>query len=163
VVLLLGLLWTSGHCASANHEVPTAGDLRREAGLAEQACVPLLLEFAAAGCEYCTLLEDAVLKPILLNRDYDTRVVMRKLLLDKNAIVVDFSGRHVTAASLATHYRVSLTPTLLFLDGTGDELTERMIGVTTLDFYGGYLDQALDASKRELQARGRCDRVLRHR
>jgi len=161
--LLLGLLWTSGHCASANHEVPAAGDLRREAGRAEQACVPLLLEFAAAGCEYCTLLEDAILKPMLLNRDYDTRVVMRKLLLDRAATVVDFSGQPVTAANLAQRYRVSLTPTLLFLDGAGEELTERMIGVTTLDFYGGYLDQALEASKRELQARRRCEGVLRRR
>jgi hypothetical protein len=31
-----------------------------------------------------------------------------------------------------------------------------MVGVMTLDFYGGYLDQALDKAKRTLRDTGRC-------
>ena len=49
-----------------------------------------------------------------------------------------------------------MTPTLLFVDGSGQELTERMVGVTTLDFYGGYLDLALDRARANLSNRPEC-------
>ena len=49
-----------------------------------------------------------------------------------------------------------MTPTLLFVDSQGRELAERMVGVTTLEFYGGYLDQAIDASSDKLRELGRC-------
>jgi thioredoxin-related protein len=137
--------------------VPLAVDLSREGRQAEQACIPLLLEFAAVECEYCTLLEEEILNPTLLNRDYDQRVLMRKLLIDRSTKLRDFNDTPVTAAELASRYKVFVTPTLMFVDKQGDELAERMVGVMTLDFYGGYLDQAMDASSEKLRALGRCE------
>lgn len=136
--------------------VPLAIDLHSEAHQAEEACVPLLLEFTTEHCEYCTLLEEEVLNPTLLNRDYDRRVLMRKLVIDRPAKLGDFSDTPVSAAELASRYKVFVTPTLLFLDSQGRELTERMVGVMTLEFYGGYLDQAMDASSQKLRDLGRC-------
>lgn len=136
--------------------VPLAIDLHREGRQAEQACIPLLLEFAAGECEYCTLLEEEVLNPTLLNRDYDQRVLMRKLVIDRSSKLRDFNETAVSAAELASRYRVFVTPTLLFVDSQGRELAERMVGVTTLEFYGGYLDQAMDASSDKLRKLGRC-------
>lgn len=136
--------------------VPLASDLHRDGRQAEQGCIPLLLEFAAIECGYCTLLEEEVLNPTLLNRDYDRRVLMRKLLIDQSRKLRDFDETPVSAAELANRYRVFVTPTLLFVDSQGRELTERMVGVTTLEFYGGYLDQAMDASSDRLRKLGRC-------
>jgi thioredoxin-related protein len=138
-------------------EVPLATDLGRAGKQAEKACVPLLLEFAADYCEYCTLLEEEILKPLLRNRDYDTRVLMRKLAIDRSARLRDFAGDSVDAGELAQRYKVDVTPTLLFVDSRGNELTERMIGVTTIEFYGAYLDEALDNSTRRLRETGRCE------
>jgi thioredoxin-related protein len=132
-------------------------DLNREGRQAEQACVPLLLEFAAEHCEYCTLLEEEVLHPTLLNRDYDQRVLMRKLVIDRSSKLRDFNDTPVSAAELASRYRVFVTPTLLFLDSQGRELAERMVGVMTLEFYGGYLDRAMRASSEKLRDLGRCE------
>jgi len=131
-------------------------DLGREGRQAEEACVPLLLEFAAEYCEYCTLLEEEVLNPTLLNRDYDQRVLMRKLVIDRSGKLRDFDDTPVNATELANRYKVFVTPTLLFLDSQGRELAERMVGVMTLEFYGGYLDQAMDASTDKLRKLGRC-------
>lgn len=136
--------------------IPLARDLTLAGSQAGHACVPLLLEFAADDCEYCTLLEEDVLNPTLLDRDYERRVLMRKLVLDRNIKLYDFTGKLVYASDLASQYRVFVTPTLLFVDSQGRELTERMVGVTTLDFYGGYLDQALDSSKMRLQELELC-------
>jgi len=131
-------------------------DLNREGRQAEEACIPLLLEFATEHCEYCTLLEEEVLNPTLLNRDYDQRVLMRKLVIDRSGKLRDFDDTPVNATELANRYKVFVTPTLLFLDSQGRELAERMVGVMTLEFYGGYLDQAMDASTDKLRKLGRC-------
>jgi thioredoxin-related protein len=137
--------------------IKPAVDLRSEGRAAQRDCKPLLLEFAATYCEYCSLLEREVLNPTLLNRDYERRVLMRKLLIDRSTRLGDFAGKDsITAGQLAQRYKVSVTPTLLFVDGSGQELTERMVGVTTLDFYGGYLDLALDRARASLLDRPEC-------
>jgi len=136
--------------------VQLARNLSLDGQQAQRACVPLLLEFAADDCEYCALLEEEILNPTLLDRDYDRRVLMRKLVLDRGIRIHDFSGKPVDAPSLASHYKVFVTPTILFVDSKGRELAERMVGVTTLDFYGGYLDQALDAARQRLREQTAC-------
>ena len=155
VMLVAMLLGVTGRGLEAAG-VPLATDLHREGQQAEQVCVPLLLEFASAECEYCTLLEEEVLNPTLLNRDYDRRVLMRKLVIGHSRRLRDFDNTLINATELADRYRVFVTPTLLFVDSQGRELTERMIGVTTLEFYGGYLDQAMDASGDRLRELGLC-------
>jgi thioredoxin-related protein len=149
--------------ASLAASIPLARDLTLAGHQAERACIPLLLEFAADDCDYCNLLEEEVLNPTLLNRDYEQRVLMRKLVLDRDIKLHDFTGKPVHASDLASQYKVLVTPTLLFVDHQGRELAERMVGVTTLEFYGGYLDQALDSSKIKLQELGRCSGTNRQR
>jgi thioredoxin-related protein len=156
VLPVLAAALASSANAGVQNGVPLASDLRSAADHAEAACVPLLLEFATDYCEYCVLLEEEVLKPMLLNRDYDQRVLVRKLTLDGAGKLRDFDGHRVSAAALAERYRISLTPTLIFVDRRGHELAERMVGVTTLEFYGGYLDQALDAAREKLRERQHC-------
>ena len=156
VLLLFAAALASSANAGPQKGVPLARDLRSAADQAEAACIPLLLEFAADYCEYCVLLEEEVLKPMLLDRDYDQRVLVRKLTIDQAARLRDFAGHRVTAAQLAERYRISVTPTLIFVDRRGHELTERMVGVTTLEFYAGYLDRALDSASETLRERQRC-------
>lgn len=137
--------------------VPLAENLHAEGLQAERDCKPLLLEFSASSCSYCQLLEEEVLNPTLLDRDYDRRVLMRKVLIDSAQRLMDFDGKHsISASQLADRYKVHVTPTLLFVDSRGQELAKRMIGVTTLELYGGYLDAALDISQENLRALDKC-------
>lgn len=150
VILALATGWAAA--------VPLATDLRRDGYQAESDCKPLLLEFSDTGCSYCHLLETEVLNPTLLNRDYDRRVLMRKLLLDNPARLKDFDGSgELSARQLAERYKIRVTPTLLFVDAQGEELAERMVGVTTLDMYGGYLDMSLETSRDRLRELHRCN------
>ena len=82
---------------------------------------------------------------------------MRKLVIDRSGKLRDFNASAVNAAELASRYKVFVTPTLLFVDSQGNELAERMVGVMTLEFYGGYLDQAIDASSDKLRELERCE------
>ncbi|VAW75640.1 hypothetical protein MNBD_GAMMA15-904 [hydrothermal vent metagenome] len=137
--------------------VPLAQDLRKAGNQAEQSCAPVLLEFAAEYCEYCVLLEVEILDPTLLDPAYDQRVLMRKLLIDNGSTLRDFDNRATDAASIADQYNVRVTPTVLFLDRNGDELAERLVGISSVDFYGAYLDIALDQSRQRLHDLGRCN------
>lgn len=138
--------------------VELTNNLAKDAQAAQSDCKPLLLEFSANSCSYCQLLEEEVLNPTLLNRSYDQRVLMRKLVIDEQTSVTDFDGSgKVSPGQLASRYKVFVTPTLVFVDSHGTELAERMVGVTTLEFYGGYLDAALDKAKAVLRERHVCD------
>ena len=156
-LLLCGLIAVNSmHGLLASVEVPRLHNLQQTGREILQGCRPLLLEFVSEYCEYCTLLEEEVLKPIRRNRDYDQRVVMRKVILGSAASINGLDGKPTNADELATHYKIYVTPTLVFVDERGMELAERMVGVTTLDFYGGYLDQALDTAKHRLKEKGNC-------
>lgn len=137
-------------------EVPLATDLRAIAPQVKGGCLPLLLEFSSEYCEYCDLLEEEILHPMLRNRDYDRRVIMRKIVLGSATAITDFDGKPIEADRLGQRYNIFVTPTLIFTDHRGREIAERMVGVTTLDFYGGYLDQALDAGRKQLREQYRC-------
>lgn len=137
--------------------VPLAQDLQNAGRQAEQYCAPVLLEFAAEYCDYCDLLEHEILDPTLLDSDYRRRVLIRKVMIDGNRQLRGFDGKTTDEGRLAAHYKVWVTPTVLFVDNHGVEIAKRLVGVSSVDFYGGYLDAALDQSRRQLQEQGRCN------
>lgn len=120
--------------------VSNFADLTREA---KQSGKVILLEMSASYCGYCKTLEEHIIKPMLRSGDYTQRVLIRKLDVDSYYPMNDLSGKKSTPSQLASSMGVFVTPTLLFLDGDGNEVSERIIGVNTLEFYGGYVDDAL--------------------
>ena len=114
--------------------------------------MPILLVVSQEDCPYCELLKREILEPMLISGEYDGRVLIRELLIDSALPVRDFDGQAITPDALAQRYRARLTPTVLFLDDRGRELTKPMIGINTVDFYGYYLDAAIDAARARLRA-----------
>ena len=127
-------------------EVPVATDLQADSSLAADRRLPILLAFSAIDCGYCELLEEEFLQPMLLGGEYENRIIIRKIILDDGSRLTDFNGQHRFATSLSEHYRVFVTPTLLFVDSTGAELTGRMLGINTPELFGGYLDDCIDTA-----------------
>jgi thioredoxin-related protein len=140
------LLWLLAGSLQADVRVPVADNLHQDGRQALARQLPILLAFSTDICSYCELLEEDFLRPMLLSGDYDDRIVIRKLILDNGSNVVDFSGRQSEAIRLSEHYRVVVTPTILFVDGNGRELAERMVGINTLELFGGYLDTCIETA-----------------
>ncbi len=132
--------------------VPHTRDLQADAALARKRGVPLLIMFSLEDCPYCMVVREEFLDPMLRNRDYDSKVLMRILKMD-GGYVTDFDGRRVDADTLAVRYGASVAPTVVLLDYGGEPLSERLLGITTPDFYGGYLDAAIDESRQRLRER----------
>ena len=145
------LLWLSLQAvACARPEVTTVASLEQATREAAARNLPLLLAFSSRSCAYCVQLEQDFLIPMLVSGDYTDRVLIRKLNIDAGVMVEDLQGRITPAHRIADHYNVDVTPTLLFLGPDGEELAERLIGVMTPDFYGGYIDRGIAAANAAL-------------
>ena len=131
--------------------VTPASNLARDATEASRQGVAILLEFAADDCGYCRQLEEEFLKPMLRSGDYTDRVIMLELYSDSIAQLRDFNGKLISADKLIHRYNAGFAPTVVFLDSQGKEQAERLIGITTRDFYGGFLDEAIDESLRNVR------------
>jgi len=125
-------------------------DLRQVASLAKRDNLIVVLEFASEYCGYCRRLEAQFLVPMQRNRDYDDKVLIRSVSLDNFATLVDFSGLPIAAGEFASRYDVSLTPTLVFLNAAGVEMSKKLVGIWSEDFYGGFIDNRIDEARRKL-------------
>ena len=141
--------------SAAEPGVPLATDLRADALTARARGMPILLLFAADTCSYCAQVESDYLVPMLHSADYVDKVLIRKILVRDPRTLVAFDGATVASADIAQHYRVELVPTLVFVDTQGREISERLVGLTTVDFYWGYLERSLDMAHASLAREAR--------
>ena len=134
--------------ASSNaHELISSTDLIRDGKLAGMGNRVLMIEFSSEDCGYCRLLEEEFLKPMLRNSEYGEKVVIRSISLSDNDTLIDFKGNSVSASEFATMYGVFVTPTLLFLDENGQEVSDKLVGIWSVDFYGGFIDERIDSAR----------------
>lgn len=112
----------------------------------------IMLEVSASYCGYCELLEEEFIKPMLRNDDYSAVVMIRKIDLDSYQTIIDFSGNKTTPDVFARSLNVKLTPTILFFDGNGNEVSQRILGINSLDLYGGYIEDGLNNGLRKIKS-----------
>lgn len=139
--------------------VPPAMNLQEDGIVAQEKGIPVLLEFSMHGCSFCEQVEDEVLKPMLISGDYDDKVIIRKIMIDEDTSITDFNGKPVAYEDLASRYRIFVTPTLVLLHGNGEVMGLEMVGVTTIDFYGAYLDQAIDMALHKISTVTKPDKL----
>jgi len=108
--------------------------------------LPLLLAFRADYCAFCRQLETEYLIPMTKSADYNERVIIRSFSLGEAETITDFDGNRMEADVFAAKHGVTLTPTLLFLDSTGKAIAEPLLGYTSPDFYGAYLEEAINTA-----------------
>lgn len=145
-MLTLGLAWT----ARAEVTVPPVDDLAVEGRHARETGLPLLILFYAEDCGYCRVVEDDFLEPMIISGDYTDRVLIRRLRLDSLRPIGDFDGSRVPPDEVATRYGVRVTPTLVFVDADGRRLAENLVGLMTMDYYGGYIDERIADARGQL-------------
>jgi len=127
-----------------------AADLRTESLLAKQKGLILVIEFSADDCTYCRKLEDLFLLPMQRNAAYGDKILLRAVSLSDFDSVIDFDGRSVTTAEFAARYDVTLTPTLIFLNADGQEMSEKLVGIWSEDYFGGFIDDRIDEARDKL-------------
>ena len=132
-------------------EIAEVRDLAALGHEANQKNKVIMLEMSASYCGYCRTLEEEIIKPMLRSGDYNQHVLIRKMEIDSHYNLNMQNGEKSSPAQLAQKYNVYVTPTLLFLDGNGKEISERILGVNSLDYYGYYVDEALKQGQLNLK------------
>ncbi len=158
-LLLIGSLF-GGNLLSDDVTMRQVKDLRHEAALVRDRQLVLVLEFSSEDCGYCRKLEDLFLLPMQRNAFYDDKVLLRSISLDAYETVIDFDGNSLPTSDFAARYGVSLTPTLLFLSADGVEMSERLVGIWSEDFYGGFIDSRIDEARARLSQQVQLDSLL---
>jgi len=132
-------------------EIPSAEDLTKVAQIARDKNLPIILVYSADHCTYCEILENEILKPMIVSGDYTDRVLIYKLNIDDTMEIHDFDGKEISVSDFSMNHDVFVTPTMLFLDANGNELHERILGINTVGLFGGRVDKAIELSLAKLR------------
>lgn len=130
--------------AQAQGTLSAAHDLQADARTAAGSGIPILLFFAADSCAYCQAVEESYLQPMVKTGQYRGRVLFRVVRIDSEAPLRDFDGRMTTQQAFAAAHGVRLTPVVRLVNASGRELVPQLLGYTSPDFYGSYLESAID-------------------
>ncbi len=151
---LLLLLWLTAGVTPAAWaiDLPAAVDLRADGAHAARERLPILVFFASHGCPYCYEIEELYLKPRLASGAYRNKAIVRVVYTDSARSLRDFHGRKTDQATFARRYGVRFTPTIKLVDADGVELAPALVGLTTRDFYGLYLDEAINGALTKLRS-----------
>ncbi len=127
--------------------LPVAVALQTELAAALKAGQPLVLMISLDGCPYCKIARENYLAPLV--REHGLRVV--QINMQHREAVKDLQGRDTTQAQLIADLKVSVAPTLLFYGRAGLEVAPRLEGMSSLDFYGAYLEQRVQTARQAVK------------
>ena len=139
-------IWLSSAIVSAAgvmRALPDARDFKADAQQARAQRMPILVFYTAADCPYCAIVREDYLEPMFNRGTYRGQLLFRTVHIDSDDTVRDFSGRARSHADFAQSQGVRLTPHIKFYDAEGRELVPGLLGLSTRDFFGGYLEQAV--------------------
>lgn len=132
--------------------IQPAVSLDRDSRSVSQNHRPIVIFVSQHGCQFCEILRKQVLLPMLRAGELDGKVILREVSLDSGFQLRDFTGERIGGSSFARRYDAEITPTILFLDGSGQEVADRIVGVGNIEYYGFYLDKAIAAATKVIAA-----------
>lgn len=114
--------------------------------------MPMLVLFSQTGCSYCEKARAHFIAPMATEPPWRDRALYRQIDLDSDDALIGFDGSPQTHRSFAKSAGVFVTPTVMVFGPDGAALAEPLVGVTLPDFYGQYLEQAIDMARKKLTA-----------
>jgi hypothetical protein len=141
------LAWLPGPLlAVGDAPLTPAQDLRRDAAQMRAQKAPMLILFSREGCNWCVQARRDYLVPMQRESAARRRVLIREVDVDQDAPLVDFSGRKTTHRDFGTEEKARFTPTVILYGPDGARLADPLVGMAIPDFYGTYLERAVDQS-----------------
>jgi len=123
--------------------LPIAEDLSKTGLLATKQQAPILLYVSRSDCTFCRRFEKEQLAPLLNSGLFQNKIIFQELVWDAQEPVINFQGNSVSRSRFAQDMKARLSPTLLFLDGLGNEIVPRITGYNSNDYFGYYFEAAI--------------------
>ncbi|MBA4501948.1 thioredoxin domain-containing protein [Marinobacterium marinum] len=102
----------------------------------------LVLLFSQPECVYCDLVRGDFLLPI--HRKQQSELIVRELKVPGAGMIKTGDHQPETPSTFAQRYGIKFFPSVLMLGLDGMALGEPLVGISSRDFYGYYLDQAIE-------------------
>lgn len=153
LLLAPALALAPGARAAPHSTLPLARDLRADGRLSRSSRAPIVILFSLPGCPYCEIVRRSYLGPMLADPKAAGRVIIRQIDVDSDEALTGFRGERTTHAAIARAHEVRVAPVVAFWDGEGRTLADPLRGMLLPDFYGAYLDDAIERSRARLAAR----------
>ena len=126
-------------------------DLPQLAKQSKQNQLPILLLFSAQWCEYCQLLKEEVLEPMMLNGLYENKwLYIRHVGIDQSKPMIDLNGNDIKKAKWAYQLNADLTPTVIFIDHQGNEVADRITGISEITLYASLIHARLNQAYQKM-------------
>ena len=120
--------------------------------------LPIMLTVGAEWCEFCHQLREEVLDPMALGGDYEGRYMfMRYLSIDDHAPIPGLDGSPIIKNKLAYRLNADLTPTVVFIDGHGNEVADKIIGIANIELYTTLIHKRLNQAYQKMNNPLRID------
>ena len=120
--------------------------------LSKQKQIPIVIMVDQEDCPYCDKVESEFFAAILAGKEFDDKAIIGKMSLDDGHYVVTETNEKMPSREFLHAFAADFTPTILFLDSEANELVEKMVGLSTPDYYGYYLEKAIKLSYQRLNA-----------
>ncbi len=127
-------------------EIPLATNLQQDARTAAEKHVPLVILFSLPNCPHCDAVRRSHLIPLQQSPASPRKPILRQIEANGQMPLLGIDGVPTTHSEFARRYAIKFTPQVMFLDEHGKQLAAPLIGSMLPDFYGAYLENALQDS-----------------
>lgn len=110
----------------------------------------ILIEMSASYCGFCKQLEAEIINPMIISGDYED-VIIRQVEVDSYYDIKMPNNQKISPSQFAASHNIFVTPTLIFLNHKNEEVSERIIGINTVEYFSAYVDAALKEGAGKLQ------------
>lgn len=128
--------------------LPSAKSLRDELAVALHGGNPLLVMISLDACPYCRVVREHYLGPM---RAHDSLPVVQ-VNMHSSAALQDFRGTTQTHDKMVRTWQIKIAPSVLFFGTDGAEVAPRLIGASSTDYYGSYLEQRLSQARAAIKS-----------
>ena len=138
--LPLWAAWLNTTATAAGRELPKSESLKADIAAALKTSKPLVVLVSLDNCAFCKIARENYLLPLISEQS----IAVVQVNVGHTTAIVDPLGKRTTQADLIKVWAIKSTPTVLFLGKNGQEVAQRLVGGSTSDFYGAYLQERVD-------------------
>lgn len=136
---------------SANSPLKELSNLERLGKKARTNNLPIMLAVGAEFCEFCHILREEVLDPMALGGEYEGKYMyMRYFSIDDRFPIPGIDGKPMYKEKWAYQHNADLTPTVIFIDGEGKEVAEKIIGISNIELFSALIHSRLNQAYKNM-------------
>ena len=140
--LAVGLLLVIG-TAKATSVLDKIDDFSTVSELSKNNNIPIVLLVEQSGCRYCEIVSEEFLHPLKNSIRFKDKAIFRRISLDSGETITGMNKADITTDAFCEAYDAKFTPTVLFLDSNGNTLAQKILGMSSRDYYGYELERSI--------------------